>query len=108
MGSLCAPEWTGPGPLRQVALTGRWGLARYPVMVAYPEAAQRIGKLTPLADALATIGALARPVEPREVEIAAAAGRVLAAKVHAAAAQPAAPLALHDGWAVRSGETIDA
>jgi molybdopterin molybdotransferase len=77
-------------------------------MVAYPEAAQRIGKLIPLADALAAIEALARPVEPREVDLAAAVGRVLAADVHAAAGQPSAPLALRDGWALRSGETIDA
>src|SRR4051812_29527916 len=83
-------------------------LGQISVMVGYPEAAQRIGKLIPLADALATIRALARPVDPKEVEIAAAVGRVLAANVHAAAAHPVAPLALHDGWAVRSGETVDA
>src|SRR3954453_10244343 len=83
-------------------------LGQIAAMVAYPEAAQRIGKLTPLADALAVIEALARPVEPKEVDIAAAVGRVLAANVNAAAAQPSTPLALHDGWAVMSGETIDA
>jgi molybdopterin molybdotransferase len=83
-------------------------LGKISVMVAYPEAAQRIGKLTALADALATIEALARPVEPRDLDIAAAFGRVLAADVHAAAARPATALALRDGWAVNSGETVDA
>jgi len=77
-------------------------------MVAYPEAAQRIGKLTPLADALATIEALARPVAPVEVDIAAALGRVLAAGVDASATRPRVPLALRDGWAVKSAETADA
>jgi molybdopterin biosynthesis enzyme len=76
-------------------------------MVAYPEA-QRIGKLTPLADALATIEALARPVEPTEVDIAAAFDRVLAADANVRAGQPAGALALRDGWAVKSGETVDA
>jgi len=77
-------------------------------MVAYPEAEQRIVKLTPLAEAHAAIDALARPVEPREVNISAALGRVLAADAKAPAMQPASAVALHDGWAVKSGETLDA
>jgi molybdopterin molybdotransferase len=83
-------------------------LGQISVMVAYPEAAQRIGKLTPLADALATIEALARPAEPREVDIGAAFGRALAADVNAVAIAPATALALRDGWAVNAGETLDA
>ena len=77
-------------------------------MVANPEAAQGIGKLTPLADALATIEALARPVEPKDVDIRAAVGRILATDVMAPATQPVVPLALHDGWAIKSSETVDA
>src|SRR5215207_4168301 len=77
-------------------------------MVAYPEAAQRIVKLTPLADALATIEALARPVEPKEVDIAAAFGRVLAADATAPSTQPPTAFALRDGWAVKASETVDA
>jgi molybdopterin molybdotransferase len=77
-------------------------------MVAYPEAEQRIVKLTPLAEALAAIDALVRPVEPREADVSAALGRVLAADAKAPAMQPASAVALHDGWAVRSDETIDA
>ena len=77
-------------------------------MVAYPEAEQRIVKLTPLAEAHAAIDALARPVEPREVNISVALGRVLAADAKAPAMQPASAVALHDGWAVKSDETLDA
>ena len=77
-------------------------------MVAYSEAEQRIVKLTPLAEAHAAIDALARPVEPREVNIRAALGRVLAADAKAVAMQPACAVALHDGWAVKSEETLDA
>jgi molybdopterin biosynthesis enzyme len=77
-------------------------------MVAYPEAGQRITRLTPLADALAVIDRLVRPVEPREVDIGEARSRVLAADVKATADAPAAALALRDGWAVKSAETIDA
>ena len=77
-------------------------------MVAHPEAGQRITRLTPLANALATIDRAARPVEPREVDIGEAQGRVLAADVRAAADAPARALALHDGWTVKSAETLDA
>ncbi|HET7680121.1 MAG TPA: molybdopterin-binding protein [Xanthobacteraceae bacterium] len=77
-------------------------------MVAYPEVEQRIVKLTPLAEALAAIDAVARPVEPREADVSAALARVLAADAKAPAMQPASAVALHDGWAVRSDETIDA
>ena len=77
-------------------------------MAAYPEAEQRIVKLTPLAEAQAAIDALARPVEPAEVNISAALGRVLAADAKAPVRQPACAVALQDGWAVKSDETLDA
>lgn len=77
-------------------------------MVAYPEAGQRIKRLTPLADALSAIDALVRPVEAREADVNAALGRVLAADAVSPAAQPPVALALRDGWAVKSAETTDA
>lgn len=77
-------------------------------MVAYPEPAQRIVRLMPLADALAAVDALVHPVEPREVDIAVALGRTLATDAVAPGARPSAALALRDGWAVKSGETNDA
>jgi molybdopterin biosynthesis enzyme len=68
---------------------------------------QRIARLTPLADVLARIDALVEPVAAREVDLAAALGRTLAADV-TAAARPAMPLVLRDGWAVASQLTTDA
>jgi molybdopterin molybdotransferase len=84
------------------------GLGQNTGMVAHPEAEQRIVKLTPLAEALAAIDALVRPVGPREVDIGVARGRVLAADARAPAMRPASAVALHDGWAVKSAETLDA
>ncbi|MEX0751511.1 MAG: molybdopterin-binding protein [Xanthobacteraceae bacterium] len=77
-------------------------------MVVYSEPGQRIVRLTPLAEALAAIEARVRPVEPRKVNTVAALGRILAADAAASARQPAAALALRDGWAVKSNETADA
>jgi molybdopterin molybdotransferase len=68
---------------------------------------QRITRLTPLADVLARVDALARPVKPRELETAAAVGKVLAGDVMVAL-HPRVPLALRDGWAVSSDLTTDA
>jgi molybdopterin molybdotransferase len=72
-----------------------------------PEAAQRIARLTPLADVLARIDALVGPVEPREVAIAQALGRVIVGDLAAGMCPPQA-LALRDGWAVDSDLTADA
>ncbi len=68
---------------------------------------QRIARLTPLDEVLARIDALVEPVEPREVAMAAASGRVLAADV-IVPSHPQVPLALRDGWAVSSDLTTDA
>src|SRR5258708_25645080 len=68
---------------------------------------QRIARLPPLGDVLARIDALVRPVEPRKVEIAAAAGRIPAGDVNAVL-EPRVPLALRDGWAVSADLTSDA
>jgi molybdopterin molybdotransferase len=72
------------------------------------ETPQRIARLTPLAGVLARIDALVTPVEPREIEAAAARGCVLAADVVAATGLPVSALALRDGFAVSGEETADA
>jgi molybdopterin biosynthesis enzyme len=77
-------------------------------MVAYPEQGQRIARLTPLADALAAVDALVKPVDPHESGVGLAMGRTLAANAVPAGARPQAALALRDGWAILSEETADA
>jgi molybdopterin molybdotransferase len=69
---------------------------------------QRLTRLTPLTAALARLDELARPVAPRDIELAAAAGRVLAADATAATPVPATAIALRDGWAVQSDVVHDA
>jgi molybdopterin biosynthesis enzyme len=69
---------------------------------------QRISSLTPIAQVLARVDALAQPVAPREAAVADAEGRVLAADVVATAPRPTAPIALMDGWAVRADAVMDA
>src|SRR5437588_7820661 len=68
---------------------------------------QRIARLTPLDEVLARIDALIEPVAPREVAMAVACGRILAADV-IVPGHPQVPLALRDGWAVSSDLTTDA
>jgi len=77
-------------------------------MVDLRDAPQRIGRLTPLADALAGVDRLVAPVAARRVETHAACGRILAADILAAVAHPAVALALRDGFAVRAEATLDA
>jgi molybdopterin molybdotransferase len=77
-------------------------------MMASSEPQQLPSRLAPLREALARIDALAPPVEPREVDLMAAAGRVLAADVVVAAPLPVTAVALRDGWAVRSDSVTDA
>jgi molybdopterin molybdotransferase len=72
-----------------------------------PAAAQRIARLTPLAEVLARVDALVRPVAPREVALAQALGRVVAGDL-AVATRPQVAVALRDGWAVNSDRTADA
>ena len=69
---------------------------------------QRIARLTPLADVLARVTALAGPVAPREAAPHEAVGRALAADAFAGETLPAQALALHDGWAIASDATLDA
>ncbi len=70
-------------------------------------ASQRISSLTPIAQVLARVDALARPVAPREAALQDAEGRVLAADV-GAAPTPRQATALWDGWAVRADTVADA
>src|SRR6185436_17801493 len=69
---------------------------------------QRIARLTPLADVLASFDLSIKPVAPREEMLAKATGLALAADVIAKSGHPASALALRDGFAVRSEETLDA
>jgi molybdopterin biosynthesis enzyme len=75
--------------------------------MAVSETIQTIAKLTPLADVLLTVDADVKPVTPRTIEVFAATGRALAAAV-LAPARPASALALQDGWALSSDETLGA
>jgi len=75
--------------------------------MASADTIQTISKLTPLAEVLALIDAQTKPVTPRTVDVAAAAGRTLAVDA-AAPARPSAPLALIDGWALAADATLDA
>jgi molybdopterin biosynthesis enzyme len=77
-------------------------------MVKHFETVQRIARLTPLGEVLAMIDALAQPVAPQQVGILSAHGLALAEDMTAAAALPAATLAIRDGWAVSSADVLDA
>ena len=68
---------------------------------------QRISRLTPLADVLASIARI-EPVAPRVTALANAQGCVVAADLIATEALPSKPLAARDGWAVSSDATRDA
>ena len=70
-----------------------------------PEQAQRIARLTPVADVLARIDARVAPVRPRSVL--ADAGMTAAADL-GAAKLPAQAIALRDGWAVSADMVGDA
>src|ERR1043166_3537755 len=76
--------------------------------MAPSEPQQLPSRLAPLPEVLARIDALARPVAPRAIGVAAAAGRVLAGDVAVDAPLPPAAIALRDGWAVRAEMVADA
>lgn len=69
--------------------------------------AQRIARLTPLADVLALLDRLA-PVEPQDVPVAQALHGVLAADIVTTQAMPPVATAVRDGWAVDADTTRDA
>jgi molybdopterin molybdotransferase len=76
-------------------------------MAAASDAIQTITRLTPLAEVLAIIAADVKPVTPRILDVAMAAGRILA-DVALAAARPSAAVALLDGWALAADDTLGA
>jgi molybdopterin biosynthesis enzyme len=69
---------------------------------------QRIARLTPLADALASIDRLVAPVEPRRIKLVDAAGMCLAADIVVRHAHPGSVIALRDGIAIGADATLDA
>jgi len=69
---------------------------------------QRIARLTPLADVLASFDLSIGPVEPREEAVSKALGLTLAASAVIAEGHPKSALVLRDGYAVRSDTTLDA
>src|SRR5665213_1439276 len=83
------------------------GQARTGKMVAAPGAGQAITRLTPLTEALAVADLRVKPVASRAVDMAAAVGRVLAADA-LAKGRPNAALAMLDGWAMNSNDTLGA
>ncbi|HEX3709604.1 MAG TPA: molybdopterin-binding protein [Pseudolabrys sp.] len=76
-------------------------------MAAASDAIQTISRLTPLAEVLAAIDADVKSVTPRTIDVAAAAGRTLAADA-SAPARPSAAVALVDGWALAADLTLGA
>jgi molybdopterin biosynthesis enzyme len=72
------------------------------------EIPQRIARLTPLAEVLALIDAQVAVVSPREADLTAALGQVLASDVVAQSGLPASSRALRDGFAVSAEATADA
>src|SRR5262245_35248774 len=73
-----------------------------------PEPIQRISRLAALHEIEARIDAIAGPVVPREIDVAEAAGCVLAANASAGRPLPPQAVALRDGWAVAAERVADA
>jgi molybdopterin biosynthesis enzyme len=75
---------------------------------------QRMSGLTPIAQVLARVEILARPIAAREAAVADAEGRVIAADAIVRAPHPSGAVVLRDGWAVpdkplrRAGERLRA
>jgi molybdopterin molybdotransferase len=76
-------------------------------MAANTETLQLIARLTPLAEVLALIDDEIKPVTPRTLDVASAAGRTLATDA-SAPARPSSPIALADGWALAADLTLGA
>ena len=76
-------------------------------MAAASDTIQTIVRLTPLAEVLATVDSDVQPVTPRTLDVAAAAGRILAADA-VAPARPSAAMAVQDGWALAADDTLGA
>jgi molybdopterin molybdotransferase len=76
-------------------------------MAAASETLQTIFKLTPLSEVTAMVDLRVKPVTPRTLDAAAAAGRALAVDAMGAA-RPSSALALMDGWALTADATFGA
>jgi len=76
-------------------------------MAAASEILQSISRLTPLSDVAAMIDLRVKPITPRTLDVAAAAGRALAVDA-TGAARPSSALALLDGWALAADATLGA
>ncbi len=76
-------------------------------MAAASDPIQTITRLTPLAEVLAAVDSGVKPVTPRPLDVAAAAGRILAADA-VAPVRPSAAMALQDGWALAADDTLGA
>jgi molybdopterin biosynthesis enzyme len=77
-------------------------------MVEPPSDIQRIGRLMPLADALACIDEMVGPVAPRRIGLGQAVGLTLADTIVNRHAHPGSAIALRDGVAVDAAATLDA
>ena len=71
------------------------------------DTSQTISRLTPLAEVLAMADLGVKPVAPRTIDVALAAGRTLASDAMVPA-RPNAAIALPDGWAMNADETLGA
>jgi molybdopterin biosynthesis enzyme len=76
-------------------------------MAAASETLQTISKLTPLSEVTAMIDLRVKPVTPRTLDVAAAAGRALAVDAMGPM-RPSSALALIDGWALAADATLGA
>ncbi len=76
-------------------------------MAASSETLQTISRLTSLSEVVAMVDLRIKPVTPRTLDAAAAAGRALAVDAMAAA-RPSSALALLDGWALAADATLGA
>ena len=76
-------------------------------MAVASETLQTISRLTSLSEVTAMIDLRVKPVTPRTLDVAAAAGRALAVDAMGAA-RPSSALALLDGWALAADATLGA
>jgi len=105
------PGLSIPNAIRNPLIPRLWtppaAPGKFTAMAPNRENLQLLSRLTPLAEVLGLIDAEVAPVTPRPLDLAAAAGRTLAADAVAPARPPAAT-ALADGWALAADLTLGA
>jgi molybdopterin molybdotransferase len=89
-------------------LTAAPSLLHIKQMDAVLESPQRIARLTSVADVLAAVDRLVKPVAPFRGKAGLAIGRILASDLSVPQPRPPRSIAARDGWAVPSDQTIDA